>query len=168
VIASRPRAYGELEDLRLVDGRLSREGHVSLRHPDRPSHFLLSCSRSPELVVPDDIVEFRPDGEPADPADKRQPYLECFIRAAVYEARPDAMAVVHNHSPAVVPFSITGVPLRPLIHTAGMIGASIPVWDIADADSDEVAPADRDDGAPDSDMMSPPGPVPRWRLDCWH
>lgn len=113
------------------EGVVDAYGHVSLRHPNRPSQFLLSCSRSPELVVPDDIMEFRPDGEPADPADKRQPYLERFIHAAVYEARPDAMAVVHNHSPAVVPFSITGVSLRPVIHTAGMIGVTIPVWDIA-------------------------------------
>jgi hypothetical protein len=36
------------------------------------------------------------------------------------------------------------------------------------ADSDEGAPADRDEGAPGSDMMSPPGPMPRWRFDRWH
>lgn len=78
----------------------------------------------------DDIMEHGLDGEPADKAEKRQPYLERFIHAAVYAARPDVNAVVHNHSPAVVPFSVTTAPLRPLIHVAGLIGARVPVWDI--------------------------------------
>jgi len=42
------------------------------------------------------------------------------------------MAVVHNHSFSVIPFGLTSVPLRPIIHMAGGIGASVPVWDIRD------------------------------------
>ena len=33
-------------------------GHVSVRHPNYPDRFLLSRSRSPELVTLDDIKEF--------------------------------------------------------------------------------------------------------------
>lgn len=107
-------------------------GHVSVRCPATPTRFLLSRSCSPELVVPGDIMEFGLDGEAADKNDTRQPYLERFIHAAIYEARPDAASVVHNHSPAVVPFSVTRTPLRPLIHVAGGMGATLPVWDIRD------------------------------------
>ena len=50
-------------------------GHISMRHPDRPRHFLMSCSRSPELVSAADIMEFDADGEPVD-ARGRQSYKE--------------------------------------------------------------------------------------------
>lgn len=125
-------------DIAIANRILAREevvdayGHVSVRHPRHRDRFLLSCSRSPELVTPDDIMEFGLDGAPADRADRRQPYLERFIHAAIYAARDDVAAVVHNHSPAVVPFSVTAVPLRPLIHVAGLMGVKIPVWDISE------------------------------------
>jgi ribulose-5-phosphate 4-epimerase/fuculose-1-phosphate aldolase len=57
-------------------------------------------------------------------------YGERMIHAAIYAARADVGSVVHNHSYAVLPFSITRVPLKPVIHTASIIGAEIPVWDI--------------------------------------
>jgi ribulose-5-phosphate 4-epimerase/fuculose-1-phosphate aldolase len=114
------------------EGVVDAYGHVSVRHPDDKSRFILSRSRSPELVSPDDLMEFGLDGEVIDKNDKRGPYLERFIHAAVYEARPEIVAVVHNHSPKVVPFSVTRTALRPLIHVAGAMGATIPVWDIHD------------------------------------
>ena len=125
-----------LRDVAIANRILAREGvvdaygHVSMRHPERPDRFLLSRSRSPELVVPGDIMEFGLDGEVAGKGDTRGPYLERFIHAAIYATRPEVHSVVHNHSTAVVPFSVTKTPLRPLLHTAGGIGAHIPVWDI--------------------------------------
>jgi len=125
-------------DLALANRILAREGvvdaygHVSIRRPDAPERFLLSRSRSPELVVPADIMEFGLDGEVVDKADTRGPYLERYIHAGIFAARPDVMAVVHNHSPAVVPFTVTATPLRPLIHVAGLMGAHVPLWDISD------------------------------------
>ena len=38
-------------------------GHVSLRHPDNPEHYLMARSRSPELVTMDDIMEFTLQGD---------------------------------------------------------------------------------------------------------
>ena len=81
------------------EGVVDAYGHVSIRHPDDKNRFFLSRSRSPELVSPDDLMEFGLDGEVVDKADKRQPYLERFIHAAVYEGRPEIVSVVHNHSP---------------------------------------------------------------------
>ena len=106
-------------------------GHVSARHPDRPDHYLLSRSRSPELVEPGDIMEFTLDGRVVGD-DKRSPYLERFIHGGIYERRPDLNAVVHSHAEGVLPFAITQTPLIPVLHSASEIGLNIPVWDIAD------------------------------------
>jgi ribulose-5-phosphate 4-epimerase/fuculose-1-phosphate aldolase len=114
------------------EGVVDAYGHVSVRHPDDKSRFLLSRSRAPDLVSPDDLMEFGLDGEIVDKNDKRAPYAERYIHAAIFEARPEVMAVVHNHSQAVVPFSVTKTSLKPLIHVAGAMGATIPVWDIRD------------------------------------
>ena len=106
-------------------------GHVSVRHPLNPEHYLQSCSRSPELVQPDDIMEFTLDGTPSGD-DRRQPYLERFIHGAIYAARPDIHAVVHSHAADVLPFAISKSPLKAVLHNANVIGAHIPLWDIRD------------------------------------
>ncbi|MDB5875050.1 MAG: hypothetical protein JWQ07_4492 [Ramlibacter sp.] len=110
----------------IVDGY----GHVSVRHPLRADRYLLSRSRSPELVVADDIMEFTLDGRPANTKDDRPPYLERFIHGAIYDARPEINSVVHSHSESVLPYSVTKRPLVPVFHAAGPIGTRIPVWDI--------------------------------------
>jgi len=114
------------------EGVLDAYGHISIRHPERPDRFLLSRSRSPELVEPGDIIEFTLAGEPAS-GDARPPYLERFIHGGIYEARPDVMAAVHSHADEIVPFSISmSTRLRPVWHAAGRVGRDIPVWDIRD------------------------------------
>ena len=106
-------------------------GHVSIRNPNNPDHYFLSCSRSPELVQRADIMEFRLDGTPID-GDSRNPYLERFIHGAAFERNPDIQAVVHSHAEEVLPFTISSQPLLPVIHSAGFMGPEPPVWDIAD------------------------------------
>ena len=127
----------EFNDIVIANRILANEdvvdayGHVSLRHPEDPKHFFLARSLAPELVEPGDIMEFDLEGN-ALGGDKRQPYLERFIHAAVYEARPDVMSVVHAHAEDVLPFGITTAPLRPVIHSGSFMGAQVPVWDIRD------------------------------------
>jgi HCOMODA/2-hydroxy-3-carboxy-muconic semialdehyde decarboxylase len=126
-----------LEELVTANRILAREGvvdsfgHVSARHPDNPQHFLLSRARAPDCIEADDIMEFSLDGTAID-ARGRAPYLERFIHGALFEARPDVQAVVHNHSPSVIPFGVTGHKLRPLLHMCGNIGHEVPVWDSHD------------------------------------
>jgi HCOMODA/2-hydroxy-3-carboxy-muconic semialdehyde decarboxylase len=120
-----------LYDQQIVDGL----GHVSLRHPDDPSLFLLSCSRAPGLVQPEDICCFRQDGSPLDPEAPR-PYLERFIHAEIYRARPDVQAVVHSHSPSVIPFACVQQPLRPIFHMAGFLGEGSAHFEIREAGGD--------------------------------
>ena len=106
-------------------------GHVSVRHPDNPGHYLMARSRSPELVTMDDIMEFTLQGDVVGD-DDRKPYAERHIHGGIYEARPGVHSVVHNHSQAVIPFSVTQTPLRPLMHVTGVMGSTVPVWDIED------------------------------------
>jgi HCOMODA/2-hydroxy-3-carboxy-muconic semialdehyde decarboxylase len=131
------RLFSNLRNLITANRILAREGvvdgygHVSIRHPEKPDRFLLSRSRSPELVALDDIMEFDLSGEAADGSGK-PPYLERFIHAACYEARRDVNAVVHSHAAETIPFGITDTPLRPTFHVAARMGATVPIWDIAD------------------------------------
>ena len=106
-------------------------GHVSMRHPQDPGRYLLSWSRSPELVEGTDIVEFTLDGKPVKD-DGRPPYLERFIHGAIYEARPEVQAVIHSHAEDLLPYGVTHAKLPPVIHSGSVIGTEVPVWDIAD------------------------------------
>ncbi len=116
------------------EGVVDGFGHVSLRDPDDPGRYLISVSRSPELVDEGDIVTLGLDGAPAGPSagDDRPLYIERPIHGAIYAARPDVGCIVHNHSLSVIPFGVTGAPLRPVFHMASGIGDTVPVWDIAE------------------------------------
>ena len=110
-------------------GVLDAFGHISARHPFDRTRFFLARSRSPELVTIADIMEWNLDGTAVDPT-QGEPYIERYIHAGIFAARPEVMAVAHSHADEVVPFSISRTPLRPVLHTAGAMGATIPVWDI--------------------------------------
>jgi HCOMODA/2-hydroxy-3-carboxy-muconic semialdehyde decarboxylase len=117
----------------LVDqGVLDGYGHVSARHDRDPSRFLMSRSLAPELVTAADVLEYGLDGEPVAAAG-RTSYLERFIHGEIYRARPDVRAIVHSHSPSVIPFGATGAPLRPLYHMSAFLSGGVPVWDIGRA-----------------------------------
>lgn len=117
-----------LADQGVVDGF----GHISVRHPTDPNRFLMSRSMAPSLVGPDDIMEFDLDGEPVEPRG-RAVFLERFIHSEIYRARPDVRAVVHSHAPAVIPFGITGTPMRAAYHVAAFLAEGVPVFDIRGA-----------------------------------
>lgn len=112
-------------------GVVDEYGHVSLRHPEDESRFLISRSLSPAYVMPKDIMEVRSDGEVIG-HDDRSPYLERYIHGAIYRARPEIQAVAHAHAEEVLPFTVGSKPLRPVIHNAGVIGEKVPVWDMRD------------------------------------
>ena len=125
-----------LYDQGVVDGF----GHVSVRHDKRPAHFLLARSMAPGLVTATDIMEFDPDGEAVDPQG-RTVYLERFIHSEIFKAHPAVMAVVHSHSPAVIPFGVTDVALRPIFHLSSFLAEGAPVFEI------------RETGGPATDML---------------
>jgi ribulose-5-phosphate 4-epimerase/fuculose-1-phosphate aldolase len=123
-----------LDELVTANRILAREGvvdsfgHVSIRHPDVPDRYILSRARAPECIEIDDLMEFSSDGTPLDAAG-RTPYAERFIHGGIYGARPEIRAVVHHHSPSVIPFGVTATPLSPVMHMCAGIGAHVPTWD---------------------------------------
>lgn len=117
-------------------GVLDAFGHVSVRSAPGADTFWLSRNLAPGSVTVTDLLEHDLDGHCADP---RHPYLERFIHAEIYRARPEVMAVVHSHSPNVVPFSVVSTPLRPVVHMAGFLAKhSTPVFEIRDFAGDST------------------------------
>src|SRR6202051_4169963 len=114
-------------------------GHASVRHDQSPDHFLLARNMAPGLVRREDVVTFDLDGAALDAAGRRV-YLERFIHGEIYRARPDVHAVVHSHSPNVIPFGVTGTPLQPVFHMSGFLAEGSALFEIRD-------------GAGDTDML---------------
>jgi HCOMODA/2-hydroxy-3-carboxy-muconic semialdehyde decarboxylase len=113
------------------EGVIDAFGHVSIRHPGDPSRYLLSRSRSPELVEPGDILEFTLDSKLITQTGEL-PYGECVIHGSIYQLRADVNAVCHHHSVAILPFCVTGKALKPLIGLGATMGSAAPFWDSRD------------------------------------
>jgi len=114
-----------LADQSVLDGW----GHVSVRHNRDSNRYLLSRSLAPELVSADDIMEFDLDSNPVDRRG-RSLYTERYIHGEIYKARPDVIAIVHTHAPALIPFGISNVPLKPVYHRSAFVSAGVPVFEI--------------------------------------
>ena len=107
---------------------LDAYGHVSARSDKKPSHFIMSRSLAPALVTAKDLMEHDTESEPV--KDKRKGFLERYIHGEIYRARPEVMAVVHSHSPSVIPFGVTRSKLRPIYHMGSFLWSGTPVFDI--------------------------------------
>src|SRR5271169_550636 len=123
-----------------AEGVLDGFGHVSARHDKDPGRFLLARSMAPALVTAGDLLEFDLDSNAID-ARGRTAYLERFIHSEIYRVHSEVQAIVHSHSPAVIPFGVVGVALRPIFHLGGFLGTGAPVFEIRDA------------GGPATDML---------------
>src|ERR1700722_1589249 len=103
-----------LDDLVAAEHILFRQagvdgyGHVSVLNPNRPETFIMAAGLSPGRLLRTDLIELDLDGEQLD-GGKRPLYSERFIHAEIYRVRPDVNAVVHSHSPGVIPFGLTDV-----------------------------------------------------------
>src|SRR5262249_24689506 len=110
------------------EGVLDGYGHVSVRSPSNPNHYLLARSKAPALIEAGDIVEYDLDSVPV--SGSATGYIERFIHGEIYRKRPDVRSIVRCHCPAGLPFAATSVPLRPLYHMAFFIGPGVPVFEI--------------------------------------
>src|SRR5438067_3468100 len=111
-----------------AEGVLDYLGHISVRDPSNPNRFLMPRSLAPALVAPADIMEFDLDSNAID-ARGRATFSERFIHGEIYKARRDVNAVVHSHSPSVVPFSISQLPLRPVHQAGAFLWVGVPVFE---------------------------------------
>jgi len=121
-------AYRILAEHEVIDAY----GHVSVRSESNPNHYLLAQHIAPERVHEEHIIEYDLDSNPLN-ANGRESVRERFIHGEIYKARPDIVSVVHNHSPSVVPFSLTDVPMRAVFHMAAFVGNGLPNYEIRDA-----------------------------------
>ena len=111
------------------EGILDGLGHISVRSDQRPDRFLLARDLAPGLVTAADLMEYDLDGNPVD-ARGRGMYQERYIHALIFKARPDVKAVVHGHTPSVLPFTDSTVPLRPMYHMASFLVGGVPNFEI--------------------------------------
>jgi ribulose-5-phosphate 4-epimerase/fuculose-1-phosphate aldolase len=115
------------------EGILDGFGHVSVRSAKDPNIFLMPRAMPPSLVSEDDILELRvSDSQPIDPKGRRV-NGERYIHGEIYKARPDVMCVIHTHSQAVIPLSLTPIKLKPVIVQAGFLPPETPTFEIRDA-----------------------------------
>lgn len=109
------------------EGILGGVGHVSVREPGS-DELLISRSRSPAFVAEEDLIRMDLDGHVLDDPDA-SPYKETVIHRAIYRHRDDVNAVVHHHAPAVMPFTVTDIELKPVFHMAGLFHEGVPTFD---------------------------------------
>ncbi len=120
-------------------GVIDGYGHVSARCEKNPDRYWISRSLAPELVTEDDLMEFDLDSNPIDQRGRTM-YTERYIHGEIYKTRPEVRAVVHNHSPSVIPFGIIDQPMQPVYHMSHFVGMGVPIFEIRDL-------------VPDSDLL---------------
>ncbi len=111
------------------EGVIDGFGHVSARSPTQPDHYFMTRSNSGGPATEDDVLELDADSNPVRSSGPR-PGIERFIHGEIYRERPDVTAIVHTHAPALIPFGVSTVPLRPLYHMCGFLAEGAPVFDI--------------------------------------
>ena len=138
-----------LANERIVDGY----GHVSARAVENPERFFLARAMAPGLVKASDLIEYDVDGSSVD-GDSRDAYVERFLHAAIYRARPDVGSIVHCHTPSLIPFADSTVPLRPMYHMSAFLALGAPVFEIRDvAGAPEMLVSDARIGAALADAL---------------
>ena len=112
-----------------AEGVLDGFGHVSIRDPRDGGYYLMSRSLAPALVTAADILQHDLDNH-AVHDQGHSLYYERWIHGEIYKARPEVNAIVHSHSPTVVPFGVTHATFRPILHNAAFLGDFVPTFDI--------------------------------------
>jgi HCOMODA/2-hydroxy-3-carboxy-muconic semialdehyde decarboxylase len=116
-------------------GVLDAYGHISARDPGRHQHYWISRSMPPALVGAGDIIACDLDNNPVRPGETKL-FFERVIHGEIYKARPDVMAVLHSHSPSLIPFCNSDTRLRPMVGSAAFLGEGAPVFDIRTIDDE--------------------------------
>jgi len=118
------------------EGILDSFGHVSVRSAKDPNVFFMPRAMPPALVSVDDLLELRvSDSQPIDPKGRRV-NGERYIHGEIYKARPDVMSVIHSHSQAVIPLSLTPIKMKPVVAQAGFLPPETPTFEIREVRKD--------------------------------
>jgi len=145
LLRAQTTASNQIEDLVAANRILTAHevfdayGHVSVRSDGNPQHYFMARSLAAALVTAADILEYdldsnaigaNPIGANSIGANPAALFLERFIHGEIYKARQDVNAVVHCHTPSLIPFGVSDVPLRPTFGLAGFLAEGVPVFDI--------------------------------------
>ncbi|HIC68849.1 MAG TPA: class II aldolase/adducin family protein, partial [Candidatus Latescibacteria bacterium] len=92
---------------------------------------------TPDMIVGTDLEGRKVGGD-------REPSSELLMHLAVYQNRPEVMAVVHAHPPAATGFAVAGIPLdRAVLAEVVTTLGSIPIVDYETPSTSELADAVR-------------------------
>lgn len=130
VLAALHRKFIDASHILHQQGVLDAYGHLTVRHPSKDGVFIMSRNMAPgTMTSPDDLIEYRVrDAEPLDPAAAGKGFAERHIHSEVYRRHAGVGAVVHSHAESVIPYTVTGVPLRPCYHMGGFLGLGARGW----------------------------------------
>jgi len=104
---------------------LDAYGHLSVRNPAAPAGgtFFMSRNMPPALAAGrHDIVEYHVANASAVNPSAPNGFIERVIHSEIYKRFTGVNCVVHSHAPAVIPFTMSDVPLRAVVHLAGFLG----------------------------------------------
>jgi len=97
-------------------GDLTR-GHVSVRVPGDPTHFLMKPhSHGLDEITPDNIVICNLEGEKVGGGGPR--HSEVYIHSEIFRVRPDINSVIHTHPTHAVALSAIGGSMPPISQAA--------------------------------------------------
>jgi HCOMODA/2-hydroxy-3-carboxy-muconic semialdehyde decarboxylase len=114
------------------EGVLDGFGHISIRSSIHPDRFFMPRAMPPSLVEAEDLVELDvATSQPVEPRGRRV-NGERYLHGEIYKARTDVNAIIHSHSPAVIPLTIAGISLQPVIVQAGFMPLEVPMFEIRD------------------------------------
>jgi len=111
-----------------MEGIFDIYGHVSIRNPENPKTFFIARAIAPEQVTKKDILEVDFEGNVVTQTTMK-PYQERIIHASIYKVRPDVNSVIHSHPEPIIAFSVSDVPLRPIVNQGAKFFPSVPVYD---------------------------------------
>ncbi len=98
-------------------------GHISIRSPADSAQFIMSGNRAPALVAsPDDFVYYYISNASSVDPDAPRGYIERYIHSEIYKRFSNVSCVIHAHAEDVLPYAISGVPLKPVFHLPGFLG----------------------------------------------
>lgn len=102
-------------------------GHVSVRMPGDPAHFLMKPhSRGFDEITLENMVLCNLEGEKV--AGGGRKHSEVYIHSEIYKARGDVNSVIHTHPAYAVALSATGQSLLPISQASVSFKDGLPYY----------------------------------------
>lgn len=114
-------------------------GNLSIYVPEAKVLVISPSGLDYEHLTPADVAVLTMDGVQLEGGKK--PSSEIDLHRAIYQRRPDLLAVVHTHSPYATTMACLGKPLRPVHYAAAYAGGETPCIPYSPFGTKELADA---------------------------